>query len=113
MPDNGTLSASQREVKLSTPVVRRLARLHARSEGAQLAVQAAAQTQQQMQQALREALTEACEEEGVSIPDGNTAPVDIDWRTGVVTIGQPEMGVGLPMPPPPAPVLPLGPAAEQ
>ena len=106
MPDNGTLSASQREVKLSTPVVRRLARLHARAEGAQLVVQAAAQAQQQMQQVLREALTEACEEEGVSIPEGGTAPVDIDWRTGVVKIGQPDMGTGMALPLPPAPVEP-------
>ena len=36
-----------------------------------------------------EALTEACEEEGLSVPGGGTASVDVDWRTGVVTVSPP------------------------
>lgn len=67
---------------------------------------AATQSMQQMQTLLREALTEACEEQGVVIPDGGSAPVDIDWRTGVVTVGQPETSQPLPSPqlPPPTPL---------
>ena len=99
MPENGTIQAANREITLSATVVRRLARLHARAEGAQLAVNAANQALIQIQTALREALTEACEEEGVSVGSG-TAPVDIDWRTGVVTVGEPES-------PPTPPVFPL------
>lgn len=105
MPDNGTIDLD-REVTLPTPTLRRLARLHSRVEGAQLAAQALSQTLQQMQTLLREALTEACEEQGVSIPEGGSAPVDIDWRTGVVRIGAPE-------PPTPQGTMPLpaGPTA--
>lgn len=102
MSDNGTLAASNTEVTLSPAVLRRVARLHARAEGAQFAVQAATQAQQAAAQAVREALNEACEEQGVILPDGS-APVDIDWRTGVLKIGPPEQGA-----PPPALV---GPAA--
>jgi hypothetical protein len=99
MPDNGTLTAANREVTLSTAALRRLARMHARAEGAQLAANAATQALQQLQAMLRDALTEACEEQGVAIPDGNTAPVDIDWRTGVVKVGDAET-----QPPPPIPM---------
>lgn len=90
MSDNGTFEASNQEVRLSPGALRRLARLHARTEGAQLIERAATQTVQQMQLALREALTEACEEEGVFVPEGSTATVDIDWRTGVVKLSPPE-----------------------
>jgi hypothetical protein len=101
MPDNGTLAAANREVTIPVAALRRLARLHARAEGAQLVVNTATQTLQQLQSLLRDALTEACEEQGVSIPDGGSAPVDIDWRTGVVNVGVPESAP--PMMPPPLP----------
>lgn len=102
MPDNGTLAAANREVTIPTAALRRLARLHARTEGAQMAVNAATQSLQQLQALLRDALTEACDEQGVAIPDGNTAPVDIDWRTGVVSIGAAETQP-MPLPAPPLP----------
>ena len=89
MSDNGTLEASTREVRLSPVVLRRLARLHARAEGAQLVAKATEQAMQQTQAALREALTEACEEEGMTVPGSSTASVDVDWRTGVVTVSPP------------------------
>jgi hypothetical protein len=91
------------EVQLPPGALRRLARLHARTEGAQQAAQAASNTLQVLQQALREALTEACEEEGTSVGAAQTQ-VDIDWRTGVVSFGAPQA------PAPQGEPLPAGPA---
>jgi hypothetical protein len=74
------------EVVLPPATVRRLARLQARMQGAEEVAQAAVQAAQRHQAALQQALNEACEEEGLVIPDGATAPVDIDWRTGRLRI---------------------------
>lgn len=104
MSDNGALAHDVSEVQVSATVLRRLARLHARAEGLQLAVQAVSGALQQAQNALREALTEACEEQGMALPGGGTAPVDVDWRTGVITLSPPPPGLA--MPPPPAPTEP-------
>jgi|SRR5580765_7306314 len=97
MPDNGTLESANREVTLPAGTLRRLARMHARVEGAQLVMNTVHQYLQQMQEVLKEALTEACDEQGVTIPGGGSAPIDIDWRTGVVRIGTPEMPPPIPM----------------
>ena len=77
-----TVEGEQRAITLPTATLRRVARLHARLEGANAAAQAAIAAAQQAQAALQAALNEACEEEGFKVPaDGNT-PVDVDWRTG-------------------------------
>jgi hypothetical protein len=79
--------ADAREIQLPPATLRRLARLHSRIEGVQLAQNALTLTMQQMQAALREVLTEACEEEGMTIPGNGSASVDIDWRTGTLRLG--------------------------
>jgi hypothetical protein len=87
------------EVTLSPSALRRLARLQARAEGAQGVAMAAMQAAQAAQQTLQQALTEECQEEGMNIPGGGSAPVDLDWKTGVVRIQPPAMGAPMPMPP--------------
>jgi hypothetical protein len=69
-------------IVLAPGVLRRLLRLHARREGAELVAQAAITAAQQAQAALQQALNEVCEEEGLLVPEGVTAPIDIDWRSG-------------------------------
>jgi hypothetical protein len=96
MPDNGLVTAA-REVSLSQPVIRRLARLHARVEGMQQIANLATQSVQLAQNQLRDALAEACEEQGATLPESENAPVNIDWRTGVVTISPPESAPSAPL----------------
>jgi len=90
-------AALHSQVTLPPAALKRLARLFARAEGAQQVAQAAMGAAQQSQQALQLALNEACEDEGLVIPAGGQAPVDIDWRTGVVKVQPPTV----PVPPPP------------
>ena len=81
-------SAEKPLMTLSPGPLRRLLRLHARAEGAILVAQAAQQVAQQAQQAVQGALAEACEEEGVRLPASEQTPIDIDWRSGEVRLGQ-------------------------
>ena len=81
-------SAEQPLMTLPPGPLRRLLRLHARAEGAILVAQAAQQVAQQAQQAVQGALAEACEEEGVRLPVSEQTPIDIDWRSGEVRLGQ-------------------------
>lgn len=76
------LEREEHIITLPPATLRRIARLHARVEGANTAAQAAIDAAHAAQSALQAALNEACEEEGFKVPaDGNT-PVDVDWRTG-------------------------------
>jgi hypothetical protein len=79
------------EIRLPPGELRRVARLHARMEGALGTAQVAYQAAQQAQQQFREALNEACAEAGLEMPVGTPpdTPVDIDWKTGVVTVDEP------------------------
>lgn len=83
---NGVVHQEDREVQLAAATLRRIARLHARSEGANQVAQAAIEAARAAQAAVQQALAEACEEEGISIPP-DTQPVNIDWRTGRMRIG--------------------------
>jgi len=73
---------------LPPAMLRRLARLHARKEGAESVAQVALNAAQAAQAALQQALNDACEEEGLEVPQGATAPVDINWATGRLRIRQ-------------------------
>jgi hypothetical protein len=64
--------------------LRRLARLHARNEGAVQVAQAAVNAANAAGAALQQAVTEACGDQGLRIPANSAA--DIDWQTGEVTI---------------------------
>lgn len=76
------------EIFLPSSALRRLARLHARSEGATAAAQAAHDVAQRAHTALIEALNGACEDAGMHIPEGSM-PVDLDWDTGRVRLRDP------------------------
>lgn len=73
-------------VVLSPAALRRLARLHARMEGAEAVAQVAAGTAQEARSALQAALNEVCEEEGLDVTGLGETPVDIDWRRGRVRL---------------------------
>jgi hypothetical protein len=80
------LAAEQKTFLLPAGSLRRVARLHARLEGAQGVAQAAINASQQAQSALQAALNEACEDEGLHVPPDGSVPVDIDWRTGRLSL---------------------------
>jgi hypothetical protein len=67
-------------------VLRRLARLHARAEGAAMVAQAALNAHQAAQAEIQREISEVCQDEGLHIPAGTDWPVDVDWRTGVITV---------------------------
>lgn len=71
-------------------VLRKLARLHARVEGAQAVAQATQQAVTHHQAALQAALTEACDDEGLTLPENGNTPINIDWRTGRLHLGDPH-----------------------
>lgn len=88
---NGTVDAHQaaslvKEVQLSPGALRRLARHQARVEGASAVFALAQQGFQLQQQALREALAEVLEEQGVDTARLAEAQLNIDWRTGVLSL---------------------------
>lgn len=74
------------EVTFAPNVLRKLARLHARVEGAQRVAQAVSQAVQAAQMDLQVALTEACEDEGFALPQNGNTPLDINWRTGHLSL---------------------------
>jgi len=96
------------EVTLSQPVLKRLSRLQARAEGASAVVNAAQMAAQQAVLAFQEALTEECREEGMSLPAGGQGQVDVDWKSGRVTLQPPVANLpGVPLNAvPPLPVTP-------
>lgn len=75
-----------RVVEFSGPALRRIARLHARVEGAVAVAQAAQQVAQVQQQALHDDLAEILAEHGVDVAALGNAPLNIDWRTGVLRL---------------------------
>lgn len=104
MQDNLNGHQEADSVVLPPGVLKRLARLHARAEGAAVVAQAAVDTAKQAQESLQSALTEACEDEGMNVPAGANTPVDVDWRTGRVKLQTLESLHG--SVPQPAPVPP-------
>lgn len=102
---------SPTEVTLSPTELRKLARLHARAEGAAQVAQAAIVAAQAAQETLQQALTETCEDAGMEVPQGQNAPVSVDWRTGVVKLQQSPTGP-VPQPAPVPPPIPLTVPAE-
>jgi hypothetical protein len=87
----------QDECIIPANTLRRLTKLNSRMEGAQEVAQAAMNAFQACRMTLQTALNEACEEEGLALPQGDT-PIEIDWRTGKVTVQRPAA------PPPPIPI---------
>lgn len=81
------MEETETEIRLSPGQLRRLARLHARAEGARAVYQVAMQAANEAQVALQEALNVACEDAGMRIPS-EQAPIDIDWVTGRVQLRQ-------------------------
>lgn len=80
----------QPALQLTAAALRRLARLHARLEGAQAALQAAQQVVIHQQQALRDGLAEVLDEEGYDVARFNSdAQLNIDWRTGLLKLPAP------------------------
>jgi hypothetical protein len=79
---NALHAAREQAITLPPGALRRIARLHARSEGAAQVAQAAIKVAQDAQSTLQQALNEACEDEGLHIPADSNMPVDIDWKTG-------------------------------
>ena len=77
-------------VLLPPAALRRLARLHARMEGAEAVAQIAINAAQETRVALQAALNEVCEEEGLDTSNLGQTPVDIDWRVGRVRLRRPE-----------------------
>ena len=90
------LDVPARTIRLSPAALKRLARLQARLEGATAVAQAAIASAQAAHQAaqasLQQALTEECQDEGLAIPAGGGG-VDIDWRSGQVSLKDAPNGV--------------------
>jgi hypothetical protein len=83
---NGQRVTPTGAVQFGPGVLRRLARLHAASQGAQDAAHRAEDVARAYAAQFQDALAEACEEQGISLPDGREQPAHIDWRTGVFQI---------------------------
>jgi hypothetical protein len=75
-------------VRFGPAALRRLARMHARAQGADEVAQRAAEHARALAAAFQEALAEACEELGVGLPKGQVGG-HIDWRTGTFSLDQP------------------------
>lgn len=84
-------------VLLPPGALRRLARLHARMEGAEAVAQIASNAAQETRVALQAALNEVCEEEGLDTANAGDTPVDIDWRRGRVRLRRPDPAARLPL----------------
>lgn|SRR5215471_2854069 len=86
MNQNGiSTTATESEVFLPQPTLRRLQRLQYRVAGASEVAQAAINAAQSLQNLLQNEVLEACSEEGFMVPPG-TSNLDIDWRTGRVSL---------------------------
>jgi hypothetical protein len=70
---------------LSPSALRRLARFHARLEGAQTVLQAADTTYRSLASNFEDALRSACEDAALELPPpGAPANIKVDWNTGGV-----------------------------
>ncbi len=78
-------------VILPPAALRRLARLHARMEGAEAVAQVAINAAQESRLTLQAALNEVCEEEGLDTSNLGQTPVDIDWKRGRVRVRRSQL----------------------
>jgi hypothetical protein len=70
---------------LSPSALRRLARFHARLEGAQTVLQAADSSYRSLASNFEDALRSACEDAAIELPPpGAPANIKVDWNTGGV-----------------------------
>jgi hypothetical protein len=79
---------------LNPTALRRLARYHARLEGAQTLLQAVEATYRNLAENFETALRAACEDASIELPPpGTSASIQVDWSTGDVSwAGQPNNG---------------------
>lgn len=71
--------------QLSPTALRRLARYHARVEGAQQVLQAMEATYRSLAENFETALRSACEAQEIPLPpEGQRANIKVDWATGDV-----------------------------
>jgi hypothetical protein len=99
MTDNHTNHHDTTQSVMASAVdVRRFQRLRDEAKGAMQVAQAAANAGQAAQNALNMAIQELCADEGVNIAENSN--VDINWKTGEITITPPAPE------PPPIPSVP-------
>jgi hypothetical protein len=76
---------------LGPGTLRNIARLHARVEGANLAVTAAMNASQSAQRELQSALNAACEDQGMPLSSNGQGDLQIDWATGRVWLDREKL----------------------